>query len=247
MARLNQLLARHGLCSRRKADEWILAGRVSVDGLVCRQLGVQVDPASQRIAVDGVCLQQPPEYLYLALNKPRGVVTTKDDPQGRPTVMKFMPPEYAQAGLFPVGRLDLDSDGLLLLTNNGNWSRILLHPRHQVWKEYRVAVDRPLSPEARRRLEDDILLDGRKTLSAKIIEAGGTANHFVILLREGRNRQVRRMCAVVGLSILTLTRTAVGPIHLENLAPGAWRSLTRMEVESVFKLGTDSANASLPT
>jgi len=244
---LNQLLARSGLCSRRKADEWILAGRVTIDGIVCSQVGVKVDPQSQRINVDGVALRKP-SLLYIAMNKPKGVVTTKKDPQGRKTVMDFLPREFAGAGLFPIGRLDRETEGLLLLTNDGNWGNTLLHPSHQVWKEYVVVADRCLSPEIRRRLETGVRLDGKITLPARISKHRKQEENrykFHIALREGRNRQVRRMCAVVGVDILSLRRISVGPIAIETLKPGEWRHISERDVKKINKM--ESGNRFLPT
>ncbi len=240
--RLNQLIARHGLCSRRKADEWIEAGRVSVDGVTCRQLGTRIDPASQRVAVDGTVLRAAPEALYLALNKPRGYVTTRDDPQGRPIVMDLLPSEFKQAGLFPAGRLDMDSEGLLLLTNDGDWSRILLHPSHQVWKEYLVQVDRPLSQKAEDLLTNGVLIDGKRTLPAQLSKPAPEKDEgrsFRLKIREGRNRQIRRMCKEVGLSVVSLIRLKIGPVSLGDLPAGQWRVLSQEEVDKVIRLSTD--------
>ncbi|HOJ62557.1 MAG TPA: pseudouridine synthase [bacterium] len=237
--RLNKLLARHGLCSRRQADEWIRAGRVSVDGLIQRELGTQVDPTRQTVAVDGRPLKQAPPYLYLALHKPVGVVTTRDDPQGRKTVLDLLPEPWTGQGLFPVGRLDSDSSGLLLLTNDGDWSQILLHPRHQVWKEYWVITDQVLTREQRKRLEQGVMLDHKKTAPARItlVKSGGeNSRRFQIAIREGRNRQIRRMCAAVGLHVVSLQRIRIGPITLGELPPGICRPLTQAEVDSIFHL-----------
>lgn len=247
LLRLNKILARYGFCSRRKADEWILAGRVSVDGIVCRELGVQADPEHQRIAVDGKPLENLPPACYILLNKPVGVVTTRNDPQGRRTVLDLLPQEFVEAGVFPVGRLDYDSEGLLLLTNDGDWGQILLHPRHQIWKEYRVRVDKPLTLEQKKKLEQGVELDGSKTLPARIAllhskevnpdikdaePIGGT--RFTISIREGRNRQIRRMCSAAGLTVVSLKRIKMGPIHLGKLETGGWRLLRNDEVKSVF-------------
>ena len=147
LLRLNRFLARHGICSRRKADELIQSGRISIDGMVCREVGTEVDPEKQRIAFDGKVLEQEPPRVYMILNKPLDVVTTKSDPQRRKTVLDMFPQEIVRLGIFPVGRLDSDSEGLLLLSNDGDWTQILLHPGHQVWKEYQVQTDKPLNKE----------------------------------------------------------------------------------------------------
>ncbi|MEW6236577.1 MAG: pseudouridine synthase [Candidatus Omnitrophota bacterium] len=238
--RLNRLLAQYGLCSRRKADEWIAAGRVSINGLVCRQLGAAVDPETQQIAVDGVLLTERPAIYYIALNKPKGVVTTRQDPQGRRTVMDLLSPEHRKAGVFPVGRLDHDSEGLLLITNDGDWSQILLHPRHIVWKKYRVQTDKPMTETIRKKFSQGVKLEEKTTLPARVSHpakdsCSGTVFHLSI--REGRNRQIRRMCAAAGLNILSLKRLSVGPIELGDLPSGAWRTLTTEETQTVFHLG----------
>ncbi len=244
--RINHLLARYGFCSRRKADDWVRAGRVSVDGVICRQVGTRVDPGEQRIAVDGKLLQKPPVYEYIALHKPRGVITTTNDPRGRPTVMEYLPSELKSKGIFPVGRLDFDSEGLLLMTNDGDWGRILLHPSHRIWKTYLVRTDRPLTRHARERLERGIELDWKRTLGAKIKTMSANEEKkfsFFFSIREGRKRQIRRMCAAVGLSILSLKRISVGSIELNELETGTWRRLRPEEVECVFQfLSHDKRN-----
>jgi len=240
LIRLNKFLARHGLCSRRQADEWILAGRVSVDGLIQREMGVQVDPARQTIAVDGRPLLQAPPPLYIAMHKPAGVVTTLQDPQGRKTVRDLLPESWQGQGVFPVGRLDYDSSGLLLLTNDGDWGQILLHPRHQVWKEYRVTTDQVLTPDQRQWLEQGVVLDHRRTAPARVTVGNtgeGEPRRFQIAIREGRNRQIRRMCAAVGVTVVSLRRIRIGPIRLGKLPSGACRPLTSAEVNSIFQLG----------
>lgn len=235
--RLNRLLAQYGTCSRRKADEFILAGRVRVDGKVCRELGTQVDPHRQKIHVDGSLLQKPPERIYLALNKPRGYVTTNDDPQGRKIVLDLLPQKYKKAGLFPVGRLDTDSEGLLLMTNDGDWSQILLHPRHQVWKEYLVTLDQPLSHQKMQTLRLGVEIEGQKTLPSRVRPLPGKEGfRYVISIREGRNRQIRKMCQALGVNVRHLRRVSIGPIVLGRLTVGQFRELSRSELEAVSGL-----------
>ncbi|MBN2328510.1 MAG: rRNA pseudouridine synthase [Candidatus Omnitrophica bacterium] len=237
--RLNKLLARFGLCSRRKADEWIREGRVSVGGIVCREVGVQVDPIQTQVAVDGKPLKNAPPHYYIVLNKPAGYVTTRRDPQRRKTVLDLLPQKFIDAGVFPVGRLDFDSEGLLLLTNDGDWAQILLHPRHQIWKEYIVQIDKPLSSKEKSQLEQGVPLDGQSTLPAIIsppFSALQGGRRFVLAIREGRNRQIRRMCAAIGLKVLSLKRQKMGPIRLKKLEIGKWRLLQDSEVNAVFEI-----------
>lgn len=237
--RLNKLLARFGLCSRRKADEWIRDGRVTVDGIVCKELGVHVDPTQQIVAVDGKTLAVAPAFVYIVLNKPAGVVSTRHDPQGRRTVMEYLPHKHIEQGVFPVGRLDRDSEGLLILTNDGDWAQILLHPRHEIWKEYIVETDKMLTPSQKRQLETGIMLDGSKTLPAKIRCLNPSRQgyrRFNISIREGRNRQIRRMCREIGLEVTYLKRVKIGPIMLGNLKLGEWKNLTRQEIESIIAM-----------
>ncbi len=246
--RLNQFVARAGYCSRRKADDWIQAGRIAVDGIICKQVGVKVDPQKQRVTVDGKAIEKP-ALLYIAINKPRGVVTTKMDPQGRKTVMDLLPREFDEAGVFPIGRLDRDSEGLLLLTNDGEWSNILMHPSHQVWKEYRVLTNRPLSAELKNKLEKGIELEGKKTFPARIRKSRKKGEHyeFHIALREGRNRQVRRMCTAVGMDVLQLTRVSIGPIQLNQLAAGEWKQVERKNIDQIFELQSVSSTETTHT
>ncbi|MDP8243676.1 MAG: pseudouridine synthase [Candidatus Hinthialibacter antarcticus] len=230
--RLNKLLAGRGLCSRREADRWIEQGRISIDGMVCRELGVSVDPDVQRIKVDGALLPTQPDVMYIALNKPKGVVSTRRDPQGRKTVMNFLSKEANDAGVFPVGRLDADSEGLLLLTNDGNWSQQLLHPSGEVWKEYRVETTTPLTQHQIRRLKEGVVIEGRHTLEAKV-KLIKERDGFFIAIREGRNRQIRKMCKVVHLEISRLQRIRIGQIELADLPSGHWRPLNKREIESI--------------
>ncbi len=234
--RLNKLLAQHGLCSRRKADEWIAAGRVSIDGIVCKELGATVDPEKQTIRVDGKILKEKPASLYLALNKPAAVMTTKHDPQGRCTVMEFLSKEHLRAGVFPVGRLDYESEGLIIFTNDGDWSQKLLHPSHLVWKTYEVQTDEVLTSGKKDRLKKGVKVDRKKTLPAKVYQKKEQKekNIFILAIREGRNRQVRKMCESVGLKVKKLRRLSVGPIHLGSLPLGQYRKLTKEEIQKVF-------------
>lgn len=227
------------MCSRRKADEWIEAGRVAINGICCKQVGISIKPEEHTITIDGKLLGSPPDLVYLAFHKPKGVVTTKYDPQGRTTVMELIPKEHSKAGVFPVGRLDRDSEGLILLTNDGDWSKQLLHPRHQVWKKYYVETDAPLNPEQKTRLEKGMMMDNKRTLPARVHpkrRQGKMSKQFVIEIREGRNRQIRRMCKKVGLQVKALKRIAVGNISLGQLKPGETRRLKKTEVTGIFDI-----------
>lgn len=219
-----------------------------MDGVVCRELGTLVDPDRQRIAVDGKLLENAPSASYILLNKPVGVVTTRSDPQGRRTVLDLLPAAIVDAGVFPVGRLDYDSEGLLILTNDGDWAQVLLHPRREMWKEYRVQTDKPLSLDGKSFLERGVDLDGSRTLPARIVfQHAGASNDawFSIAIREGRNRQIRRMCKAAGLNVISLQRIKMGPILLGKLPIGDWRELRNDEVEAVrqFKKKNEAIDA----
>ena len=228
--RLNKAIAATGLCSRRKADELILAGRVSVDGKPEPNPGRQVLPF-ESIAVDGRILSAPQAYTYLMLNKPVHVVCTVSDPEGRPTVLDCLTPEYTALRLYPVGRLDYFSEGLLLLTNDGQLAQRLTHPRHHQPKTYEVLV-RGTAPEAalktmRRGMR---LSEGEDIMSVDVTAQPVGGNTLLqMVLRQGLNRQIRRMCRDLGLTILRLCRVAQGALRLGDLPSGKTRPLTDAE------------------
>jgi 23S rRNA pseudouridine2605 synthase len=230
--RLQKVLARAGFGSRRACEELIDAGRVTVNGEVAT-LGRRIDPAADRIEVDGVAVPSAPGLVYYLLNKPPGVVTTASDPQGRPTVVDLVP---GSPRVFPVGRLDFHTEGLLLLTNDGELANGLAHPRRGVEKEYLAEVEGIPGRAALRRLRDGVMLDDGPTAPARVRlvqpQAGGAALEIVI--HEGRNRQVRRMCEAVGHPVRRLVRTRIGPLTDRRLAPGAWRALTLAEVRDLY-------------
>ncbi len=200
--------------------------------MVCKELGVAVDPEVQQIKVDGNPLPHQPDFFYIALNKPKGVVTTRRDPQGRNTVMKLLPNDAVKAGVFPVGRLDADSEGLLIVTNHGDWSQRLLHPSGEVWKEYRVeTVEKPTQHQIFR-LRKGVSIEGRPTLEAKVKLLNDTEG-FYISIHEGRNRQIRKMCKAIRLEIARLERIRIGQIELGDLPSGHWRPLNKREIESI--------------
>ena len=223
--RLNRFLAAAGLGSRRAVEELIRAGRVSVNG-VRGELGTRVE-VGDYVRVDGVAVSAE-SRVHLLLNKPSGVVTTAHDPQGRPTVVELV---AARARVYPVGRLDMDTTGLLLLTNDGDLAHRLMHPRHGVAKTYRVGVEGDPDAEAVLALRRGVELDDGRTAPADVRRLGPGA--LEVTIREGRNRQVRRMCEAVGHPVRSLHRLRYGPIELGDLPGGAWRELTAEEVEAL--------------
>ncbi len=225
--RLHKVLAHAGISSRRKAEGIIAAGRVTVNGRLVREMGWKVDPAHDVIAVDGVVIDLGPREYWM-LHKPAGVITTVEDPWGRPTTGQLVP---SQARLYPVGRLDADSSGLLLLTNDGELAYRLTHPRFEHDKTYHVRVAGHVRAETVRRLREGVLLDGRLTAPAdvEVLRSTNGATWLSIVLREGRKRQIRRMCAAVGHPVERLIRVRIGPLTLGDLAPGQARRLTPAE------------------
>lgn len=222
--RLQKLLARIGLGSRRAVEELIADGRVTVNGEVA-ELGNRADPDTDRIEVDGALIGVRPDTVWYLLNKPAGVVTTAADTHGRPVVVDLVPPEPR---VFPVGRLDLDTEGLLLLTNDGEVTNRLTHPSYGVDKEYLAHVEGRPSRGALRRLREGVELDDGRTAPAKVSTVAPDVVRLTI--HEGRNRQVRRMCEAVGHPVRRLVRVRIGPISDRNLGPGEWRPLAVEEI-----------------
>ena len=227
--RLNRAIAATGICSRRRADELIKAGRITVNGQPATDLSLQVDLLEDRIAVDGKPLYKKP-FDYVVLYKPRGVVTTCEDEQGRRTVIDLMPPDLQH--LKPVGRLDRDSEGMIILTNDGALAQTLAHPSHHVEKTYRVTVDGLIDESALTTLRQGVRLSEGITQQAHVhsLKRSGNMSSFVIVIREGRNRQIRRMCAKVGYNVLRLVRERIGALQLNLKEPGEWRHLMASEV-----------------
>jgi 23S rRNA pseudouridine2605 synthase len=226
--RLQKVLARAGQGSRRACEELIAAGRVTVNGAVAA-LGARVDVTTARIEVDGILLPVAPDLVYYVLNKPAGVITTAADPQGRPTVMELVPDEPR---VFAVGRLDQDSEGLLILTNDGALAQLLTHPSNGVDKEYLTEVEGGTpAPGALRQLRRGVELSDGITAPAEVGVLGPGVLRIVI--HEGRNRQVRRMCEAVGHPVRRLVRTRIGPLRDTALAPGRWRVLNGAEVRAL--------------
>ena len=225
--RLQKVLARVGIGSRRVCEDLIAEGRVLVDGEVA-VLGRRIDVETVLIEVDGAPVGVRPDLVHYLLNKPAGVVSTADDPQGRPTVVGMVPTEPR---VFPVGRLDLDTEGLLLLTNDGELTHRLTHPSFGVEKEYVAEVLGEPSRGALRRLREGIELDDGTTAPARAALLDPSVLRLTI--HEGRNRQVRRMCEAIGHPVVRLIRTRIGPLADRSLAPGAWRELTGDELRSL--------------
>ena len=222
--RLQKLLSAAGVCSRRRAEEYILAGRVTVNGRTAR-LGDKADPGRDRVEVDGAPLSAPEGHTYIMLNKPRGYVTTLSDEKGRKTVAQLV--VDCPVRVWPVGRLDMDSEGLLLLTDDGGLTHRLTHPAHEVEKEYRVWVSDDIE-RALPVLEGPVWSNGEE-LTADRVERT-EENTLTVVIHQGKNRQVRRMCAAAGLEVKRLLRVREGEVRLGGLRPGQWRPLTAAEL-----------------
>jgi len=225
--RLQKVLARVGIGSRRTCEDLIAEERVKVNGEIA-ELGRRVDPERDLVEVDGAPIGIRPGLVYYVLNKPAGVVTTASDPQGRPTVIDLVP---AEPRVFPVGRLDMDTEGLLLLTNDGELANRIAHPSHGVEKEYLAEVAGTPSRAALRTLREGVDLEDGRTAPATAALVEGSLVKLAI--HEGRNRQVRRMLDAVGHPVTRLIRTRIGPLSDRRLAPGSWRELTAPELRSM--------------
>jgi len=230
--RLQKVLASAGIASRRDCEALIAAGRVTVNGRVVVVPGTRVDLEHDEVRVDGQPIRMPAKRTYIMLHKPAGVVSTAEDTHGRPTVLDLVD---VPARVFPVGRLDIDSEGLILLTDDGELAYALTHPSFEVEKEYRVLLDRPLTPEALRSWRNGVLLDGEMTAPAWV-EMIGTAPEGVwvrIVLREGRKRQIRAVAKLLGYEVRRLIRVREGNLLLGDLPPRSWRYLTDEEVAAL--------------
>ena len=239
--RLQKILSAAGVASRRTAESLILEGRVTVNGQTITTLGAKADPESDDVRVDGRRLKAAPRRRYLLLYKPRGYITSRSDPQHRPTVIDLLDTGGVREYVYPVGRLDYDSEGLLLLTSDGDLAARLTHPRHGVEREYEVRVRGVPDERQLRRLSRGLSLEGRRTAPAiveikKVIEAeAGSQALLAFVLREGRNRQVRKMCEAIGHPVVRLRRVRIGPIADEHIRPGEFRDLTPREVALLQK------------
>ncbi len=238
MERLQKILSQAGVASRRAAERLIAEGRVTVNGQTIREMGTKADLAVDDIRVDGRRIKRTERLRYILLYKPSGYVTTRSDPQRRRTVIDLL--HGVREYVYPVGRLDYDTEGLLLLTNDGDLAAKLTHPRHEVERTYEARVAGMPDDEAIDRLRRGIPLDGRRTLPADVTLVNqGRRDRYGILritIREGRNRQVRRMCEAVGHPVDTLTRVKLGPISDRRLKPGEWRDLRDGEIDALKRL-----------
>jgi 23S rRNA pseudouridine2605 synthase len=232
--RLQKLLAAAGLCSRRQAEQYIKDGRVKVDGVVVSQLGTKADPDVQRVECDNIPLPRPKLVCYL-LNKPRGYVTTMKDPQGRPTVTSLM--TGVQERVFPVGRLDLDTEGALLMTNDGDLAQRILHPSNEINRTYEALVSGRPTRTKISSLEKGILIEGKKTWPARIsfLKKLSSNSLFRVIIHEGRKRQVRKMFGAIGHPVIELKRTAYGNLGLGGLRVGKCKKLTEKDLNRVFE------------
>ena len=251
--RLQKILSNAGVTSRRHAEAMILDGRVAVNGVVADTLGARADPDRDEVTVDGVPVLKG-RYRYFALNKPQGFITTVSDEQDRETVLDLVP--IGDIQLHPVGRLDRDSEGLLILTNDGHLTDLLTHPRYEVEKEYLVALDGMPSKRDMERLVRGIESDGDR-LSAMSVQAAQApevkvgedpvpANAWLLLtLREGKNREIRRMMTALGRKVLHLRRIRIGPLHLGTLGTGSFREITPDEIEALYQAATGARDRTL--
>lgn len=234
LVRLQKLLADAGVASRRASEEIIQAGRVRVNGRTVSELGHKVDPETAKVEVDGVGIKAK-RKIYLALNKPRQVLCSRRDPQTRRTVSDLLPKEWAH--LYTVGRLDLDSEGLLFLTNDGEFSLKLTHPRFRVSKKYLTTVEGRVDLASLARIRRGVIHDGAflKPEKARLLDANGSQSLVEIELKEGKNREVRRLFESQGLNVLRLQRIQIGAVKLAELPEGKWRTLTASEVQSLTR------------
>jgi 23S rRNA pseudouridine2605 synthase len=241
LIRLQKILSTAGIASRRAAEKLMTEGRVTVNGQTVRELGTRADPDADDIRVDGRAVRPQGRRLYILLNKPRGYVTTRSDPEGRPTVLDLVPGLHDY--VYPVGRLDYDSEGLLLLTNDGDLAAALTHPSHEVAREYHARVRGTPDARALDRMSRGVMLDGRRTAPAEVaLVMTGAGQHadqslLSITIHEGRTRQVRRMCESVGHPVVRLRRVRIGPLTDPSLKPGMCRPLTAHEVDALRRAG----------
>lgn len=231
--RLQKILSARGVASRRKAEEMILAGRVSCNGQICN-LGDSADPETDTICVDGRPLPSREQNVYILLHKPRGYVTTLSDEKGRKNAAQLV--SDCGVRVYPVGRLDMDSEGLLLFTNDGEFANLLMHPKHEVKKTYRVTVT-GYTEEGLQRLKQPVTLDGYTIRPPQVLlqRQPGDKAQLLVTIHEGRNRQVRRMCDMAGMKVVRLVRIAEGGLELGDLPLGKWRYLTEEEVADLKK------------
>ena len=229
--RLQKYIANAGVTSRRKAEELILQGRVRVNGILVKELGTRVDPSKDVITVDGKEIKLEEGKVYILLNKPEGYVTSLKDPHNDKLVLDLV--KDVKERIFPVGRLDKDTSGLLIMTNDGDIAYKLTHPRYKIWKKYIALVKGCPDSNTIDKLQNGVIIDGRKTSKAhvKLIRRQGRNSVLEISIYEGRNRQIRKMCKYVGHPVVKLKRISIGNIKLNGVEEGKWRHLTKEEVE----------------
>jgi 23S rRNA pseudouridine2605 synthase len=238
--RLQKILSTAGIASRRAAETFITDGRVSVNGAIVTELGTKADAEADDIRVDGRRITRPKRRRYFLLNKPRGYIASRSDPQRRPTVIDLLAKHGIREYVYPVGRLDYDSEGLLILTSDGDLAAQLTHPSHGVGREYEIRVRGVPDDHALDRLAHGVIIDGRRTAPAEVrllrTRPGLDRSPQAVIsltIHEGRNRQVRKMCDAIGHPVVRLRRVAIGPLSDHTLGPGDFRELTRAEVESL--------------
>lgn len=240
--RLARFLAHAGIASRRHSEELIAAGRVQVNGMIVTTQGMRIDPAHDSVSVDGKPVRAVAKHVYLLLHKPVGYVSTASDPQGRPTVLDLLPREVRQLRVYPVGRLDIDTSGLLLLTNDGDFALRLSHPRYSMDKHYKARVAGTPLEAALMALRNGVVMtedDGSRHRTApahvRLLRSNGADAWLALTIHEGRKRQVRRMLAAVGYSVVQLERVGIGMLTLEGVPVGKWRYLTNDEVKRLYR------------
>lgn len=236
MERLQKYLAHAGVASRRTCEELIQQGKVKVNGIVIREMGVKIDPEKDKVEVAGKTVKDEEEKVYLLLNKPKGYVTTLRDPQKRPKVIDLL--KDVKVRVYPVGRLDYDTEGLLLLTNDGDITYKLTHPKHEIGKTYLVLVKGVPDQDKLKRFQKGLRLADGLTAPAKVklLKKQGGNTLLEIIIYEGRNRQIRRMCETIGHPVLELKRASMGFLQLEGLETGKYRYLTKTEITKLKKL-----------
>ena len=249
--RLQKFLSQAGVTSRRSAERWIVAGRIKVNGTVCKELGTKVNPLKDRVEVDGKRVEPSTNLVYLLVHKPPGMITSLSDPEGRKIIRQLLPDNMPR--VWPVGRLDWDSEGAILMTNDGDLTQGLTHPSYEVEKRYQVKVQRLLSAESP---ELDSLRKGvdlgegetSQPCRVTLLKTTGKNTWVEFALHEGKNRQIRRMCEALNLRIMRLRRIAIGPITVEGLPVGAFRPLEDTEVKSLYDLiGTEVPDGAQPS
>ncbi|MCB0377119.1 MAG: rRNA pseudouridine synthase [Bdellovibrionales bacterium] len=237
LIRLNKYLADHGIASRRKADEMIDEGLVQVNGRTVYELGVKIDPDKDKVKVKGKLVMAKPQLVYFVFNKPKNVVTSTADPQGRPVVLDYF--KKVKKRIFPVGRLDWDTEGLLLMTNDGDFANEIAHPSSKVPKTYHAKLDGIPNDEKLQKLTKGVSIVGGKVKALKVKKLSSRGSDkkawIEITITEGKNRQVKKMFEKIGFSVVKLKRVSIGSLKLAGLKPGDYRPMTQKDLENLFK------------